>query len=85
MGADEGGGDIGGTGDVEGEEKELGGRVLRSERGEHGRFAECGDDNVALAEDGFDEGFSQPGGRAGDCHGWRYMSAIQHFDVSGTH
>ena len=49
MGAGKGGGDIGGTCDVEGEEKKLGGRVLLGERGENGGCAEGGDDDVAFA------------------------------------
>ena len=49
LGAGEGSGDIGGTGDVEGEETELGGRVVLSEMGENGGFAEGSDDDVAFA------------------------------------
>ena len=48
LGAGEGGSDIRGTGDVEGEEKELGGRVLFGERGENGGCAEGGDDDVTF-------------------------------------
>ena len=85
MGAGKRGGDIGGTGDVEGEEKELGGRVELGERGEHGGFAEGGNDDVALAEDDFGEGFPEPGGCARDCRGWCRVSVSEYFDVLGTH
>ena len=78
LGAGKGGGDIKGTGDVEGEEQELGGGVLFGERGENRRCPECGDDDVAFAQDDLGEGFSEPGGRAGDCRGWCYMSAGQY-------
>ena len=84
LGASKGGGDVRGTGDIEREDEELGRRVLLSERGENGGFAEGGDDDVALAEDDLGEGFSEPGGRAGDCR-WRCVSVSQYFDESGTH
>jgi hypothetical protein len=79
------GGDVRGTGDVEGEEKELCGGVLLGERGENRGFTEGSDDDVAFAEDHLGEGFSEPGGRARDCHGSRCVSASQYFDESGTH
>ena len=85
LSACKGGGDVRGTGDVEREDEELGGGVLLGERGENGGFAEGGDDDVAFAEDDLGEGFSEPGGRAGDCRGWRCMSVSQYFDASGTH
>ena len=84
LGASKGGGDVRGTGNVEGEDEELGRGVLLDERGENGGFAKCGDDDVAFAEDNLGEGFSEPGGRAGDCR-WRCVSVSQYFGVSGTH
>ena len=85
LGAGKGGGDVRWTGNVEGEEKELGRGILLGEREENGRFAEGGDDDVAFAEGNLGEGFSEPGGRAGDCRGWRCVSVSQYFDESGTH
>ena len=49
LGAGKGGGDVRGTGDIEGEDEELGGGVLLGERGENGGCAEGGDDDVAFA------------------------------------
>ena len=66
LGASKGSGNIIWTGDVEGEEEELGGWVAGGEMGENGGCAEGSDDDVAFTEEDLSEGFSEPGGRAGD-------------------
>ena len=60
------GSDVRRTGNVESENQKLRGRVLFGERRKTRGFAKCCNDDVALAEGDFRDGFSQPGGRSGD-------------------
>lgn len=85
LGPSKGGGDIRGASDIEGEEKELRGWVVLGERGEDGGIAKGSHDNVAFAEDDLGEGFSEPRGRACDCHDCDMSVQVNMSASRGTH